>query len=1027
MAEEKDESEVPPHQEQPKTSPEQPKSFKKLSTKSKVPPSMILLAMKGALPTVIALSAYESHKWAEVYTTLGYLVAVISHLSLAIQPRAKYLQAITISVLFTCLGAAVALLEIQCVVSARSVFGVERTGSSGSLENIAYDASSNTIAAVFLFVMIFLANAAKSARPAMTLPLIQFCIFAIVASTYAPSFPTMVVGKAFVRRLLITFLTGQGIATGVSLLIMPITSRGIVEKQIGGMLKLMTGALASHMAFQRSIRSTKDNKPGEEEQQAAQKLQGMIITIQELFGKIKLELGFARKEFAWGKLDGDQYSEVYDLIRKILQPMMGLTTFLQILKATRERRSQLPNDPDTVETLKMMRDMEVEEWTTIMDLSREAYQEYQKSLFQGLSHVGIQLEFEKRPKQPKVDVEGTAGGSPKPGDMAFSECLASEIKKWSDHRNEVLQDWAESRNISLPSRFWSNQMEKPSLDRQKTTLRRQKLNQHQLYLLLYMNFLNASVGTAILNLCRWADARHEDGTMKKKRIINPGFRRIRRLFEGAFEKGNTDETLGADVNGGSNVYLGDALKKRKDAEHLPPRNAYEKITNQIRKIPKLLQSDSAAFGFRCAVAAISIGIIAYLRQTRTFFLRQRVLWAMIMTAISMDPHSGQGLFGFACRVLGTVFAMAVSIAIWWMCDQKHPAILVIFWIYMSMVMVFLLRLPQYAMVAMISTVTVVLVLGYELQVDVIGKQLATSNGQPYYPVQVLAPYRLATVVAGLAVAFIWTFFPYPTTTHGAIRQDVGSALYILANYYSCVHTTLDARLHLGPAINDVPENSPIKKLDAARSKVFGKVLLMLSRLDGHERFTRFEPPFGGRFPKETYHEIIGSIRNIFTYLSLITYSSTTFVAAPEGEDARSVEEEREWLDDFRSFAADTRVTSHELTTTLCLLSSAIRSGQPLPPYLRAVRPFSLGEKISEVDPKVLSVAHFAHPCYAAFAVGEVASAFITAEVDKLTKLAKELVGEVDFSFHVVSTMDDGSSTTSTLWDREDLVNKKKGD
>lgn len=36
------------------------------------------------------------------------------------------------------------------------------------------------------------------------------------------------------------------------------------------------------------------------------------------------------------------------------------------------------------------------------------------------------------------------------------------------------------------------------------------------------------------------------------------------------------------------------------------------------------------------------------------------------------------------------------------------------------------------------------------------QKLSESNGQPAYPTYELAPYRLATVAAGLFVAFIWT-------------------------------------------------------------------------------------------------------------------------------------------------------------------------------------------------------------------------------------------------------------------------------
>lgn len=1022
-------------EEKPKE--KKPNIIKRLWVKADVKPFMVLLAAKGALPTTIALAAYEGNAFAEIYTTLGYLVAIIANLSLAIQPRAKFIQSMLINVLFICAGSAMALLQLQCVVAARSTpSGGTANGSSGSQQALAYDAAACTVSGLFLFFWVFVANYVKAARPQMMLPIIQFSIFTIVASVYGPSFPNMTAAMSFVRRLLITFLTGHAIGTAVSLFILPVTSRSTVTKQMGGLTKLLKAEIATHGAYMKTIsnRQHGQGQATEEEKAAAKKLQGTVVATGELLGKVKLELGFARKEIAFGKLAPEQFSEIFDLLRQINQPIMGMSTFLEIVRSLREHRAQFAEQPEMQETIQAIRKLESEEWDQVIKMSQEAYGKYQKSLFLGLDHIAYQLELEKRPKEKskdknQKDVEEKAGTTPQPGDNGFAEYLDSELKSYQSERNDIIQDWAEHRDLALPKHFWENQTQPRPLKRQETAVIRRNLNQHQLYLVLYMNFLNHSVGQAILKLAKYADGLVEDGTLKKKRFINPGLRRLRKLFAEAFKEGNNDETLAGEVNGGTNIFLGDALNKRKDPEHLPPANWYEKSTNYLRKIPIALSSEPAQFAFRAAVATMSIGIVGYLRPTRNWFLQQRGLWAMIMTAISMDPHAGQGIFGFLARIGGTAFAMVAAMVIWYMCNGNHAAILVIFWIYMSCWLLFMIKMPQYAVVAMISSITVVLIIGYELQVDIIGRAVATSNGQEFYPVYLLGPYRLAAVCIGLATAFIWTYFPFPITTHGALRRDLGSTLYLLANFYSCVHTTLDARLHLGPAANDLPQTHPIKRLDAARMKVFSKILLMLTRLRTHANFTKFEPQIGGRFPRETYEELITSIRNVFTYLSLIVYSSSAFTKEPDGQSQEEIEEEVQWLRDFRAFAADTKVTSHEVTTNLCLLSASVRNSQPLPPYLQAPRPFSVGDKMDEIDPSLLGVQHFAHPCYAAFAVGEVASAFVTAEMAKITKLVKELVGEVDFSFHIVSTADDSSSTTSTLWEKE--VNgdgeKKKGD
>lgn len=47
------------------------------------------LMFKGALAPTIAISAYQSTAWAEQFTTIGYLVGIMTVLSMVIQPRAK--------------------------------------------------------------------------------------------------------------------------------------------------------------------------------------------------------------------------------------------------------------------------------------------------------------------------------------------------------------------------------------------------------------------------------------------------------------------------------------------------------------------------------------------------------------------------------------------------------------------------------------------------------------------------------------------------------------------------------------------------------------------------------------------------------------------------------------------------------------------------------------------------------------------------------------------------------------------------
>ncbi len=488
--------------------------------------------------------------------------------------------------------------------------------------------------------------------------------------------------------------------------------------------------------------------------------------------------------------------------------------------------------------------------------------------------------------------------------------------------------------------------------------------------------------------------------MTKNRLIFPGWKRLRKLLQNAFKQVDASEGLQDGPASGIYIWLGDALQKRKDPEHLPPTNVYQKVTNKLRAIPKFLASDASHFGFRAATAAISIAIVGYIRQSHTFYLAQRGMWALIMVAISMGAHAGAGVQGFLLRILGTAIALMVSITIWYMSDQKPAAIIPLVYLYFVCGIYIMLKHPKHLITAVISCVTIVLIIGYELQDKKVGTAVLTSNGQKYYHIYVLAPYRLASVIIGLSVAFIWTYFPYPVTTHATLRKDLGNTLYLLANYYSCTHSTVETRLRKTPTALNNPKNDPMYRLDKARHRVFDKLLVMLNRLREQSNFIRYEPVFGGKFPKKTYDELIIHMQSLFNYMALTAYSSHTF---------QSSGPESEWLRDFRRITARSRLTSHGLTSTLCLASASITNSQPLPPYIKVPHSIDIAGQLAAIDPGILSITHIKEPCYAAFAVLEIASILIMQEMQAVLERVKELVGEVDFSVHFG---DAGSESTT---------------
>lgn len=149
--------------------------------------------------------------------------------------------------------------------------------------------------------------------------------------------------------------------------------------------------------------------------------------------------------------------------------------------------------------------------------------------------------------------------------------------------------------------------------------------------------------------------------------------------------------------------------------------------------------------------------------------------------------------------------------------------------------------------------------------------------------------------------------------------------------------------------------------------------------------------------------------SILNFASLLGYASRTF---SEMQQVSQDGSESQWLSDFRRLVREANVTSKEVTTLLTLVSASVASGQPLPPYLQHPEPYRLSEKLEKLDASILSVRHMAEPGFAAFAVMQISTKCIGDDLKALLADVKELVGELDFSFHIVSTKDSSPSASS---------------
>lgn len=645
-----------------------------------------------------------------------------------------------------------------------------------------------SVCAIWLFSNIWFVNVLRAKMPALQFPVIMYSIFSNVAFTFGPLIPTVGACQTLVKELLKGFSTAFAISLGVNLFVIPVSSRTVIfsksrlylwcvktdhevlileTEQQAGYIQLMRGILKAQGAYLRSLETSdmfaaspsasgdgdeqrdekkrgekKDKKDASHPAQNAQagKLKGLLASLIVLHGKMDGDMPFAKREFAWGKLDAHDLAEIFNLFRNILIPLNGISTITDIFERIAVKRGWVSVPGSKVHGVEPRdtsypKDEEEEKraWNEIMKTLHEPFEVVTAAMDEGLQHAGLALELIPQPKKKKgKDVEDK-GEEIKPGDPKYAEHLQKKMTDFYAGRGKTLKEWARQKGLDeghLDAAQPSEPGSRVEVDEEKHSQDKQ-----QLYLILYLENLLYSAGLAIHKLVEFADKKVADGTMKKNRLITPGQRRLRKWILDIGRKDSPLDTNTPDsMEGGLNsVHMGSGFSPRKDPEHLPAKNAWQTFGNGLRAIPHFLGSIESAFGFRVACATLTVGILAFLHDTQTFFLEQRLVWAMIIIAIGMSMTSGQAIFGFFGRIAGTALAMVFSLVIWYIADAHTAGVIVFLWLFIFLEMYFFLKFPRFILIWLVCIVTQVLIIGYELQTNKIGLEATTRSGQPYYP------------------------------------------------------------------------------------------------------------------------------------------------------------------------------------------------------------------------------------------------------------------------------------------------------
>ncbi|KAJ6025254.1 uncharacterized protein N7446_013835 [Penicillium canescens] len=978
--------------------------WKKIAAKYGIDAPLVLLMIKGTVAPTVGVAIYQVDSVARHFSTIGYLIPIMSILTVPVLPRARFCQNLVVTCLLTCFAAAISLLAMWCAVQAR-----ENTTHLNGETNSNGPVAGATITNTF-----------RAYRPQYFLPSIIFSIFINVTATYGTQFATMKEAESLVTHLLESFFVGFGISAATNLLLVPFTSRNIVTMLMARELHGFKGALEAQSQYMASLPTRdwygtayapNDHDSGIDDYYnslartspwpEADVLKKILTSITTLQAKSQSELRYAKVEATWGRLDAKDLETISHLERKILFPLLGMECLSHATNRIEKRGGW-----EAVSGLKAAHSLTDTEYAHLQDRERQQWhwicgqlcaraQQLQKGMTIGLDESLYALRLGKRPASSvRTDLEAN-GHNCSPENRDWVAHCEGMIQQFLKERQGPIEDWCASKGMD-------DSFQQNHATQQDYPLHQRHLS--QLYLVLDLDYFCIMTAQAILDLAKYAKSKVNDGTMARSRLIFPTWKQLKKWARDTVsrEDSNLDYQEYSTRSGTVIVRLSDIEQSKKDPEHLPPVSAWEKISDKFRIISHIFGSSESAFGFRVATATMVISIVCFLRDSQQFFIEQRLIWGSIMVAISMTRTAGSGIYGQFIRFGGTALAMIASYVIWYIVDQRTAGIIVFLGITMFFYHYPLIKHPDTLVIPMIGMVTVILIVGYELQVKKIGIPISISNGQVYHPLYELAPYRLATVLGGLAVAFIFTHFPSVTTVRRQLREDLGASLYLLGNYYCSVHQTVSLKIR-GAEGDPGDERSPGRRLQKARSRLFAKEIILLEGMKKHKKFATWELGLGGKFPEASYDRLINHTQHIVHFTTMISHVAESFQNFPTSTGVQKTSDS--WLKDFKNLVISLELSSREVSATLSLIATAISTGRPLPSFLRAPEPVSLDQLLKKTDCDILSALHVCEPGYAAFAVIQVASALLADDLKGLLRETKKLVGEENFGIDVFSLHD----------------------
>ena len=585
---------------------------------------------------------YQATAVSDHFGSQMYITAIVATLSFANDPRAKFIHNTFVSLILYCIAMGISCLGLWCARQARL-----HTSSPGDTSS--YNSSAAAVSAIFFFVNQFSINAFRARRPDLMVPIINYAIFTNAALTTAYTQPLTTPIWTLPKQLLIDYLIAIGLAFGVNVLIFPLTSRAVFFNSYSAYLLRAVGLHKAYVGFLSPPFNLNEAE-----------LHKAIASFRTSLVELALDESEAISEIAYGSLSPSEIQQLYTTSRKITWPLVGISKLADIVIKMRHGDMQRYNPMGiTEEDIKK----------ALGCLDRPCHQ-LNELCQEGIEHIQRQLECGRYvnslfhrfwySKEKKTEKDA------KPGCMNpnFLEYFNAGVERFWETRTEGLENFLQDEKTNKLS--------------------------HVAFIVIFNKFICFSLAQEVRNLIILVDTLRSQGSLTRKRLVIPDIRSMGGKLVGFFRKRTS--------MGAGNYEPADGFRRRK--RKIPDPSAFNLVPYPpdlpetsikptrywgiIRAffgigelILQFLRSHYALFGFRAALAAFTVAVPGYLESSEPFYVAYRGVWSTVVIVISLGPTTGASINGLFKQCAGTTLGGLVSMAVWYMVDQKVAGVIVL--------------------------------------------------------------------------------------------------------------------------------------------------------------------------------------------------------------------------------------------------------------------------------------------------------------------------------------------------------------